>query len=182
MDFIQLTISSDVIEWAYQEEGNTMKKSIAEIEAELAAAKEAATAEIKAEMNALWEARTYTWEMHWGTRRWGGSGKSSNYVFYCGKRLSDETLAAIAAFDAKYPNRNNYDGTYVSRPYDWGKDKVEGMEYILIGNLLTHTGGGTLVLKGNEEDPDTFSHEPRELTDIEVQSLKNCIVPDSLKR
>ena len=106
----------------------------------------------------------WRWSTHW----------SGQYNFYCVKELTKETKDRIRRWE-------DFNGVpFPNKPWG-GIDVRDGMNYVLVNNLLFQVGGGTLILKG-KDGADSFSHEPRELTDYEATQLRTGQVPDSLKR
>lgn len=102
--------------------------------------------------------------------------QESPHVFRVSRKLSATSVAAFAAWKAANP-KAPYGSPWIDL------DRREGMDYLLIGNLLAMVGGGTLVLKSTpDNERDTFSHEPRALTPFEESELRALRVPDSLKR
>lgn len=130
----------------------------AALDAEIAESRRVALAEAEAIPVA------YDWTVAWKTA----------HTFYCSRRVSDATLTAIDAWAARYP-------AVVFPRYRLREAHNEGMTYLLIGNYLAQTGGGTLVLHATAER-DTFSPEPLLLSDKQRDALLAGNVPKSLRR
>lgn len=134
--------------------------TIAELKAAIKEAEAAQEAEARYAAEHI--TTTHDWRVDW----------KSDHVFYCGRSYDAATRHAIADWRAKYPT--------APAPFAWSEpDRWNGMTYLLIGNWLACTGGGTLVL--NLRRADAFDHEPTEITDSERDALRAGIVPDSLK-
>ena len=136
-------------------------KTVKELQRELDEAIERERDEGKAELAAV--VPEYDWTVEW----------ESQHVFRCTRKFSAETLETIDALREKYPK--------LLLPYGWDRPHAEGMEYILIGLMLTHVGGGTLVLNTGSQT-DIFSHEPVKITNLQRNLLKRGIVPTELRR
>lgn len=134
------------------------------LEAALRAAKEAESQAARLTLAAL--PREYDWTVV----------QKSPHVFSVTKKLTAASIEAFNAWKAANP-KASYSSPWMNL------DRREGMDYLLIGNMLAMVGGGTLVLKSTPPgERDTFSHEPRELTPFEEAELRALRVPDSLKR
>jgi hypothetical protein len=152
-----------------------MLKTADELEKELQAARQRESATAAEVAETIKREKRHDWSIEWKSG-WGQHQTSSRFVFHCQRQPTQEWRDRVAWFKNEYPKQSHL-------LYD--TDRVEGMEYVLVeskndGWLLLQVSGGTLVLKATDSK-DHFSHEPRRITDLEAQSLKNGIVPDSLK-
>ena len=115
----------------------------------------------------------FVWSISW----------KSEHVLYVSKWLSDQSIEQFDLWRKKYASVGLFGTTGLSWSGPWvRRDETSGMYYLLIDNYLAHCGSGTHVLKSTPDGKDTFSHEPRKLTDAEAQSLRGGVVPESLKR